>query len=75
MVIALTSTVVQLTLALSRLPSSSTQLLGFAFDGDADRVPVDDQGRRMGLHPLPLGSDLKSGTTTAWKLNCIHCNG
>jgi len=64
-------------LVLSRLLSSSTQLFGFAFDGDADRVLAvmtkDDQ--LMGITSSTLGSDLRSGATVAWKLNCIYCNG
>jgi len=51
-------------------------ILGFAFD-DADRVlAVDDQGRPVdGITSSTLGSDLRSGATVAWKLNCIYCNG
>jgi phosphomannomutase len=54
-------TVAPPTLPLFRLLSYSTQLTGFAFDGDADRVlAVDGRGRTVdGDYILYLGADLK----------------
>ena len=79
MAIALMSTVVQPTLTAYKTAVQAFEAdLGFAFDGDADRVmAVDNRGRTVnGDYILYFwGQQLKQQQQTAQSPHCRHCHG